>query len=155
MRTLRQFANDSLRTGAVASAATTVAVAACGELEDGLAIAPINAVSHIFWGDRAASQDGPSIKYTLSGVALNAAAVTSWAAIHEFLFGRAAKRHGLTGALIGGAAISAIAYVTDYKIVPPRFTPGFEKRLSGRSLLGIYSVLAVSLAVGSLLGDRR
>lgn len=54
--------------------------------------------------------------------------------------------------LIGGAAVSGLAYVTDYKLVPAWLTPGFEKRLSNRSLLGIYAALALGLALGLGLG---
>ncbi|CAI07401.1 hypothetical protein ebA2309 [Aromatoleum aromaticum EbN1] len=51
-----------------------------------------------------------------------------------------------------GAAVAAGAYVTDYYLVPKRFTPGYEKRLSGQSLALIYGALALGLAAGALLG---
>lgn len=137
-----------LQTGATAAIATTIATAACGFAETGNAIAPINAVSHIVWGDEAAAQNGASIKYTGLGVALNAAAVTSWAAVYETFFGDAVDRRDVARALVGGAVVSAVAYMTDYHVVPARLTPGFEKRLSNTALLGIYSVLAISLAFG-------
>jgi len=149
------FITDVLQTGAMASAATTMAVAAFGELEDGNAIAPLNSVSHIAWGDKAARRDDASWKYTATGLALNTAAVTSWAAIYEWMFGGVAQRKNVCGALLGGAAVAGIAYVVDYHVVPKRFTPGFEKRLSGRSLLGVYTALAAGLAIGSLLKRRK
>jgi hypothetical protein len=138
----------SLQTGAVASTTTALTTAVLGATEIQNVVAPINAVSHIAWGDGAVAQDEPSVKYTLTGLALNTAAVTGWAAVHELLFGHYLKRGNLPAALLGGAATSALAFVTDYYVVPRRFTPGFERRLSGGSLLGIYSVLAVSLAFG-------
>jgi len=55
-------------------------------------------------------------------------------------------------AIAGGAIVSALAYVTDYHLVPKRLTPGFEKRLSNKSLFGIFATLALSLAVGSMMG---
>jgi len=58
-------------------------------------------------------------------------------------------------AAAGGAAVAAGAYVTDYYLVPKRFTPGFEKRLSGQSLALVYGALALGLAVSALLSDRR
>ena len=81
-----------------------------------------------------------------------------WAAVYEFLFGRtglSAKDPGLSRALIGGAVVSAIAYVIDYHVVPARLTPGFELVLSNRSLLAIYLVLAASLGLGSLWRLRK
>lgn len=155
MATVKRFLIDTLRTGAVATAATTLAVAACGQIEDGNAIAPINTVSHIAWGAESFGAAGPTAKHTLTGLALNAVAVTGWAAVHELLFGRWVRRSGVGRAMIGGAVVSGLAYVIDYHIVPARFTPGFEARLSGPSMFGIYAALALGLAVGSLSRGTR
>jgi hypothetical protein len=154
MRTWTDVAEDSLRTGTIAGVATTIAIAACGQAEERNAVAPLNAISHILWGDRAASQDDVSAEYTLTGLALNGAAVISWAALFEMLFGGKAKQGDMAMSLLGGAATAALAYVVDYYVVPERLTPGFEKRLSDRSLLAIYAVLALSLGVGGLLKGR-
>lgn len=153
MTGLEQLVNNTIRTGALATVATTLTVAACGDAENGNALAPINAVSHILWGDEAAAQEAATAKYTLTGLALNSAAVTSWAAVHELLFG-GSNRSDLCGALLSGTCVSALAYITDYMIVPERLTPGFEKRLSNRSMFGIYAVLAVALAVGHQMGEH-
>lgn len=156
MHTFEELAEDAVRTGLLATAATTIAASALGELEDGNAIAPINAISHIAWGDRAANQKDLSLKYTLTGGLLNTVALVGWAGVHHLLFGRRSKvSQSVTGALAGGAAISALAYVTDYYVVPKRFTPGFEKRLSNASLCGVYAVLAVALAAGSLVSSEK
>ncbi len=147
---------DTLRTaarsGAVAGIATTLATSACGVLEQGNAVAPLNSVSHIVWGDEAASHDDVSWKYTATGTALNAAAVMSWAVVHELVSDQLPSMKSPWKRLASGALVSALAFVTDYYVVPKRLTPGFEKRLSNRSLLGIYSVLALSLALG---GQQR
>jgi hypothetical protein len=148
-----EFFEDVAVTGAIASAATTLAVAALGQVEEGEPLAPVNAVSHIAWGDEAAQQTGVSTKYTLAGLALNTAAVTSWAVIYHALFGRRPKTP--LSAAMGAAATSALAYVTDYHVVPKRFTPGFEKRLSNKSLAVTYGVLAAGLAVEGLLSRKR
>lgn len=145
----------TINTGIVASTATTIAASVCGALEDGQPIAPMNAVSHILWDDEAARHTEPSLQYTALGTALNAAAVTSWAAIYELCCGDRANKKDIVGAVVGGALVSAAAYITDYHIVPRRVTPGFELRLSNRSLFGIYTTLALSLAAGSLLQPGR
>jgi hypothetical protein len=155
MKSARRILQDSLYTGAAASFATTAAAAVCGTLENITLVAPINAVSHIAWGDEAAVQDHPSGKYTATGLALNTAAVTSWAALYELFFGDFADEGDVAKALLAGTAVSAAAYVTDYYVVPKRFTPGFEKQLSGGSLLAIYGTLAVGLALGSLARAAR
>lgn len=51
--------------------------------------------------------------------------------------------------------MAAGAYVTDYYLVPRRFTPGYEKRLSGQALALIYGALALGLAASTMLADRR
>jgi hypothetical protein len=153
MRFNDEFLEHVAVTGAVASAATTLAVAALGQAENGEAIAPVNAVSHIAWGDEAARQTGVTTKYTLTGLVLNAAAVTSWAVIYHTLFG--GRKITPVAAVTGAVATSALAYVTDYHVVPERLTPGFERRLSNRSLALTYGVLATGLMVGGLLARRR
>ena len=150
-RQLGDIVADGLWNGAVATVATTAAVTACGMIEKQRVAAPINAISHILWGDQAARQSGPSAKYTVPGLILNGAAVTSWAILQELIFGRRQVRKPIARTLAEGAAISGLAYFTDYYVVPPRLTPGFEKRLTTKSLAGIYSVLAVSLGIGSWL----
>jgi len=144
---------DTLTTGAVASATTTAAVAVLGKLEGRSAVAPINAVSHILWGEEAADTEQLDARHTLAGAGLNAVAVTGWAGLHELFMPRSgtpsAKR-----ALLAGIATATVAYVTDYHVVPKRFTPGFEKRLSGKALFGVYAALALSLAAGSLCRRR-
>ena len=143
---------DTIATAAVATAATTAAVAILGHLESGSAVAPINAVSHMLWGEDATTEEIDA-RHTLVGAALNAAAVTSWAGMHEAMLPR--HRPSVPRALIAGAATAAVAYVTDYHVVPKRFTPGFEKQLSHKALMGVYATLALALAVGSLYRKRE
>lgn len=153
MRSGMELLTATLETGAVASAATTAAIAACAKAEGTTVAGPLNAVSHILYGDQAARRDDVTLKHTATGTALNAAAVTMWAGIYEALFGRRAERDPAT-ALVGGATVAVMAYATDYYVVPQRLTPGFEKRLSNTSLFAIYGVLAGSFALGSLLRRR-
>ena len=63
----------------------------------------------------------------------------------------AADRGQIAKALLGGGTVAALAYVTDYHAVPERLTPGWEERVSNRSLALIYAVLALSLPVRGLL----
>lgn len=147
------FAN-ALVIGKWAAFATSSAIMALGAREKRQPIAPLNAVSHIAWGDEAYEQLAPSVKYTFTGLALNAAATVSWAVALEALCGRFARRDAVS-AVAAGAAISSLAYVVDYHVVPERLRPGFEKHLSNRALFGIYLVLALSLAGGALAGKNK
>ena len=155
MKPTKEIVLDSLATGKLTTLASAAAIAACGQAELQNPIAPLNAVSHIVFGDEAAKQDELSLKYTATGLLLHDAACTSWAALHEQLVGRAVEKGNVPAAFAGGALVSAIAYFTDYYLVPKRMTPGVEKRLSGRSLFFIYTGLASGLAVGSLLNAKR
>jgi hypothetical protein len=155
MGRLATWLSNTLEASVPASAATTAVVALCGQVESGNPIAPLNAISHIVWGDGAASQDDASVSHTAVGVALNTAAVASWAGIYEATFGLRARRGDTTAGLIGGAVIAAAAYVTDYYIVSRRLTPGFEKRLSPASMLAVYTTLALSLPVASIVEGMR
>jgi len=140
---------DTLTTGAVATASTTAVVALLGSVEGGSAAAPINAVSHILWGEKEADTEEVDAQHTLAGAGLNTMAVTGWAALHELFMPRKGKP-SVQSALIAGAATATVAYVTDYHVVPKRFKPGFEKRLSPTALFGVYATLALSLAAASL-----
>ena len=148
------FAIDTVAAGSAATALTTATVLCLGQERDTSMWAPLNAVSHITFGDEAAAHTELSAKYTGTGAALNTAAVFSWAAMHAGVM-RAMPRQDLPSAIGAGVAVAAVAYVVDYHVVPRRLTPGFEKRLSGRSLFWIYSSLAAGLAAGWALNWPR
>lgn len=145
----------ALTSGTLAGLAIAATTALAGKRETGSYAAPLNATSHIFWGDKAARQNGASLKYTLTGFVLNHASAIFWAAIYEKFFGapsaQTGRRDSLLRPLVGGAIVTAGAYLTDYYLVPERLTPGFEKRLSGKSLATVYGVLALGLAARDLM----
>jgi hypothetical protein len=144
----------AIASGSLVGLGIAAVTALAGKRETGSAAAPLNATSHIVWGDQAAVQDAPSLKYTLTGFVLNHASAIFWAAVYEKFFGAdsaQSSRASLLRPLIGGAVVSAGAYVTDYYLVPKRLTPGFEKRLSGKSLATVYALLAIGLAASELI----
>jgi len=152
----------ALVSGTVSGIATSAIAALAGKRENASYAAPINATSHILWGDEAAIRNNASLKYTATGFMLNHLAAIMWAAVHEKWVAPAvarwsAERPALAplASAAGGVAVAAGAYVTDYYLVPKRFTPGYEKRLSGQSMTLIYGALALGLAAGALLADRR
>jgi hypothetical protein len=144
----------ALGSSAAAAIATTAAIAACGRREDVSPWAPLNAVSHIAWGDEAALQIAPSWKYSATGIGLNTGAMVLWGAVYTCLAGRSATRTA-PRALAAGITTAAAAYVVDYHVVPERLTPGFEKRLSGGSLFVIFASLAIGLCAGDMLTRAR
>lgn len=136
--------------GAVACAVTAAAAAAAGARSSGSAVAPINAISHVLYGSRAARVRRVDASHTATGLAINYGASTFWAGIYEAAFGRAAERGELAKAAAGAAAVAALAYVTDYHLVPKRLTPGWEERMPLRSLAFVYGALALCLPLRAL-----
>lgn len=146
---------DSLVTGAAASLAAGAAVAWRGRRDSGSALAPINATSHVAWGDAAAQVERPTWRQTLPGLAINTGAGVWWALVMQKLFGEEVDRRGLPAAIAGGAATAALAYVVDYHLMPQRLTPGWELRISRRSLFIGLGAMAAGLAVGAMLTRRE
>jgi len=140
----------ALLAGASATAATTLTVALASVAEQGSPWPALNAVSKMIHGNHAPWRNEASWKYTGTGTLLNAAAMFSWAAVYAVLRGPR-TRTDYVRAATAGAATSALAYVVDYHVVPERFTPGFERRLSNRSLGVIYAALALGLAASELM----
>ncbi len=143
-----------------------IVAALAGKYENNSFAAPLNATSHIIWGDKAARQNRFSLKYTLTGFILNHASGIFWALFYEKLFGLGtAKQHDrsppsdidipIIKPLLGAAVVTASAYVIDYYFNPRRLTPGFEKRVSGKSLAAILTALAVGLAARDIINTGR
>lgn len=149
----------ALISGTIAGIATAVVASLAGRRETGSYAAPLNATSHVVWGDNAAWRNTASFKYTGTGFLLNHVSAIFWAALYETWFGRrgarAAGQRPMLEPVIGAAAVTASAYITDYYLVPDRLTPGFEKRISGKSLATIYGVLALGLAARDMLTTTR
>lgn len=146
----RSLIADTAATGAAAALATTAAMVAMGRRHDETQWAPINAVSHILYGDEAADHAEPSFTYTATGALLNAGAMVAWGGVYAMLQ-KAAPRRSASNAIVLAAATAALAYVVDYHVVPERLTPGFEKRLRIDAMAWIYGALALGLAAGAVL----
>jgi hypothetical protein len=150
MRARTSFIAETTAAGLGATLTTTAAMAAMGRRHDATPWAPINAVSHIFYGDEAADHVEPSMEYTAAGALLNAGAMFAWAGVYAMLW-RAVPRRSASNAIGLAAATAALAYIVDYHVVPARLTPGFEKRLRIGPMAWIYGALAVGLAAGSVV----
>lgn len=150
MKTWSAALHDGIISGSLASLASTLVLGARGKREDGSSYAPINAISHWFWEEPAAHQDGLSARYTLPGYAIHHASSTLWAIIYEKFFDPDPRRDAVVSALAGGAAVAGLACFCDYKLTPQRLQPGFEKRLSTGSLFLVYGSFGLGLALRSL-----
>lgn len=137
--------------GSVASVLSAAALVLAGRRETRAPAAPVNAISHWIWDKPALREDGASLRHTLTGYLIHHAASVWWGVWHAKAWGgrREAKRP--LPAVLGGAAGAALACAVDYRCTPERLTPGFEHRLSGRSMLAVYACFGLGLALGSML----
>ncbi|MGW8389599.1 hypothetical protein [Pseudoduganella sp. HUAS MS19] len=155
MDTWSRALKHSVLPGALASLASTAALAACGKRETGSMFAGVNAVSHWFWGDKATRVDQPSLKHTLVGYLIHHGASMFWATLFEkSCCNTLDKKEAATTATVAAAA-TAVACFTDYQLTPHRLRPGFEERLSRPSLLMVYAAFGVGLAAGAYLNRRE
>lgn len=125
-----------------------------GRADAGSAAAPLNAISHWFWPRRAFHRNDASLKHTATGTAIHAASSLFWAALYSTL--RHLRRHPTAvNAITDAAALTTVAAVVDFKVVPERLAPGFEQRLKRDSLVWVYAAFAVGLALGGIGALRR
>lgn len=141
--------------GAVSSLAVTATAMVCGRAEGQSGWRPINAISHIAWGRKAAQKNLLTARYTGMGLLLNGVACGFWAWLYRHCRRSMRSPDSFLLSVGSGVAISALAYVTDYYVVPRRFTPGFELTLSRRSFPWLYGAVAVGLFTPDVMASGR
>ena len=150
---LTQSLTRGFKTGFVLAAATNAAIMLASDHENGAPWAALNSVAHIVDGDEKEQPTVFSPRESLLGITVNGTAMCAWGVLYEGALLLTKTRSTLLTALLGTAA----AYYIDYKVVPKRFTPGIEKRLSQNSVLVAYAALALGFALSPLwnTGARR
>ena len=145
--------------GTCASLLSTGMLACGGSVDCGSAFAPVNAVSHWIWGERAMHASRPSVRHTVLGYVIHHAMSVFWAAFYEgaMAVGDAHRiacpsaRPTAPARVLGGLAIAGIACFVDLKCTPHRLTPGFERRLSPGMLALVYVAFGLALPLGAML----
>ena len=139
--------------GTIASATSSLALAFLARLEGRGALQPVNATSHWWNGDQAASFREADIAHTAVGYTTHHAATIFWAVFYERLIGP--RRPVAALPLLGDALIiSAVSAAVDYGATPRRFTPGWEFVLSKKSMAAAYGAMALGLAMGAFMTQR-
>jgi hypothetical protein len=154
MPTWKEAFREGLVSGSLASVASAAYLAWAGGRR-GQPAAPINAVSHWFFGDRSLREDEPSLTHTLTGYVTHHCASIFWAVIHAKLWGAREEAKEPLPAIGGAVTAATVACIVDYQLTPKRLTPGFEHRLGKPEMANVYALFAVGLAVGSLLMKKR
>jgi hypothetical protein len=151
----KQALREGTIAGSVASVASTAALLVAGRGENGHAAAPVNAISHWVWDHPALHKDRPSLRHTLIGYLVHHGASIFWGTLHARAWGcRPAAKKPLP-AIAGAAAAAAVACFVDYRLTPARLTPGFEHRLSRKSMMAVYACFALGLALGSMAASDK
>jgi hypothetical protein len=146
-------AREGLLAGTFAAMLSAAVLLGAGRRQ-GAPAAPVNAISHWYWGDDAFHRDRPSLRHTLMGYLTHHGASIFWGLLHAYGWRQVAGGQA-PPLLAQAAATSAVAYVVDYHCTPHRFQPGYEQRMSRTGLAGVYVAFAVGLALGSALIRRR
>jgi hypothetical protein len=147
---IRRAGSDLLTSGMLAATLSGAVLLWRGRRETGHPAAPVNAISHWLWPQKALQTDDASLRYTATGGVVHYASAMLWAALYEAIR-RGRRRPSATNACTDAAAVTAAAALVDLKLVPPRLTPGFEHRLTPRGLGMVYAGFALGLALGGLL----
>lgn len=144
---------DRLLAGGLAAALLSGLVLAWrGRAETGSAAAPINAPSQWVHGRAALRHDETSWRHTAIGALVHGMSSMLWAGLFDLLRERR-ERRGRTStaaALADAAAVTTVAAVVDFKLVPDRLSPGFQHRLSRPAVVLTYA----GFAAGLLLAHR-
>jgi hypothetical protein len=154
MSTWKQAMREGLVSGSLASVFSALYLAWAGARR-GVPAAPVNAVSHWFFGDRSLRQDAPSLTYTLTGYLTHHGASLFWGVLHAKAWGTRAIAKQPLPAAAGALAAAGVACFVDYQLTPKRLTPGFEHRLARPDMTGVYACFALGLLVGSLAMRSR
>ena len=136
---ITQSLTRGFMTGLALAAATNAVIMLASDKENGSPWAALNCVAHIVDGDDKEQPEDYAPRESRIGILVNGTAMSAWGVLYEgALLVTRTKSSPLTALLAVGAA-----WVIDYKIVPKRYTPGIEKRLSQCSVLLSYAAMAV------------
>lgn len=143
-----------LVSGTVAGIVSTISLAILGKAELGKPAAPVNGPSQWIWGKHAPHENRFTLRYTVLGHLVHHASSVFWAVLYERLRQRLWKEQN-PPAMAPALLTAVAAYTMDFHVVPPRLTPGFERRLSKRSILLAYGSFALGLAMVALADRNR
>ena len=91
----------------------------------------------------------------LIGYLIHHVASIFWALEYEKTRERLSSSKKASSIFVPAALTAVSAYTVDFHLTPKRFTPGFENRLSKKSLYIAYGTFALGLAAPALLKRYR
>lgn len=154
MKSFVRLLRRALVSGSYASLASSAALLQRGARDSQSAVAPVNAVSHWIWEDKALALHDATLRYSLTGYVIHHIASIFWAIAYERLAFRRGIAPSKPQALACAATVAGVACIVDMQCTPERLTPGFEHKLSKKSLFVVYAAFGFGLALHTLL-DRK
>ncbi len=146
---------QGLVAGSLGSIVSALALVRAGRREVRSGVAPLNAVSHWYWGDRALHRRQADMTHTVAGYLTHHAASVFWATTYAAATKDSDAARTPAGIMAGALATSAVACFVDYRLTPKRLTPGFEHEISRPAMAGVYGAMALGLALGAWLSVER
>lgn len=146
---------DGHQSGTIASLLSAAVLAEGSRRETGSPYACLNATSHWVWGDEAAAHEAPSLRHTAAGYLIHHAASCFWGILYERVVGEQADRLPGAAKVAAGLTAAGFACLVDYRLVPQRLSPGFELRLSRRSIAAGYFAFGLGLALAGMDAASR
>ncbi len=150
----KETAVAAATSGTIASIVTTVALALLARSEGKSIFQPTNATSHWLHGAGAGRVRVADVSHTLLGYCTHHLSAIFWALPFEAWLGAGRSKDPAT-ALRKAALTAALAALIDYRWVPKRLTPGWETVLSKRSVGATFAAMAIGLAVGGMMSEKR
>lgn len=138
--------------GVGAATCTLSALTLLARAEDKSPLRPLNATSHVFAGPAAGVEEDARPLLTGAGVAINIAASFFWGSITAALLA-SQERPSKAKSIAAAAAVTGLAGLVDYGLVPKRLTPGWELALRKRSVVTAMAAMGLGLAAGALIGS--
>lgn len=142
---ITQSIGRGLKTGLVLAASTNAAIMLASDKENGSPWAAVNAIAHIVDGDEKVQPTDFSSRESALGIAVNGTAMAAWGVLYEGALLLTKTRSSPLSAVLA----TVTAYLIDYHVVPKQYTPGIENRLSHKSVLVMYAVLAATFAASA------
>ena len=143
---ITQSLTRGFKTGFALAAATNAAIMLASDKENGAPWAALNCVAHIVDGDDKEQPTEYSPRESMLGITINGAAMCAWGVLYEGALLATKTRSNFLTALLATTA----AYFIDYQVVPKRFAPGIEKRLSQNALLAAYGMMTLGFLLSPL-----
>jgi hypothetical protein len=151
----KRVASDAVVSGSAASLASAAALMACSAMHEGSAAGGLNGPSQWLWGEAEAYTREATLRHTAVGYAIHHTTSIFWAVLHETIFGGSRRRKPAIQHCAEAAVSAATAYVVDYHLTPRRLRPGFEKHVSSKGMVAVYTAFAAGLAIAAIARDSR